>query len=132
MSRPVLFVMLNPSTADGNVDDPTIRRCIGFAKSWGYDSLTVANLYALQTSNPNDLKEYPFPIGRHNDTFLKSMSGNASITICAWGSTGKLRSRDVIPLLKRPLYALKLCKNGQPTHPLYQPASLVPTLWNPE
>lgn len=67
--KTVSFIMLNPSRADGSVNDPTITRCINFAKAWGYGRLEVVNLFAYRTPKPSLLKQAPEPIGRDNDAF---------------------------------------------------------------
>lgn len=69
----VLFIMLNPSTADGDVDDPTIRRCIGFAKSWGYGGIYVGNLFAYRATDPKELLKVENPIGFENIHHLMDM-----------------------------------------------------------
>ena len=121
-SRCVAFVGLNPSTADGETDDPTIRRCVAFAKSWGYDSLAMLNLFAFRATQPAD------PVGPDNDQWLRIASASAAITVTAWGVDGTFKGRfvDVRPHLTR-LHYLRLTKDGHPGHPLYLPASLTPT-----
>lgn len=62
----ILFIMLNPSTADANIDDPTIRRVISFAKSWGYGGVYVGNLFAFRSTDPKGLKQIADPVGENN------------------------------------------------------------------
>ncbi len=83
-----LFVMLNPSTADASEDDPTIRRCIGFAQRWGYQRLTVGNLFAYRATDPLGLREVPLDvaIGPENDDHLCDLSHGASLIVAAWGA----------------------------------------------
>lgn len=123
----VLFVALNPSTADENLDDPTIRRCISFAKAWGATGFMVANLFALRATYPSDLLAHSAPIGIENDTWIATASANAFRTVACWGNHGSHlgRSDSVIKHLKRPEY-LRLTKSGQPSHPLYLPGNLLP------
>jgi hypothetical protein len=128
----VAFIMLNPSTADGSVDDPTIRRCIGYAKTWGYGALAVGNLYAFRATEPEELRQARDAIGSDNDLHLECLAQSAARVVCAWG-TGRpahaARIETVIGLLRRchaGLMALRLTKSGQPVHPLYQRADLVP------
>lgn len=127
----VLFVMLNPSTADESVDDPTIRRCISFAKAWGFGSLSVGNLFALRTPNPGQLIEHSSPIGDENDQWLSKLQDSAALTIAAWGNSGRLnnRSASVAQVLSKP-HTLGLTKIAEPRHPLYVHSATKPTQWH--
>jgi len=121
--------MLNPSTADASQDDATIRRCIGFAKLWGFGTLIVGNLFALRSTDPKALYGHPDPVGPENDKHLVSISQSARKIICAWGTHGKLRDRgrEVADRLEFfPLSALKVTADGHPGHPLYLAASTEP------
>ena len=116
----VLFIGLNPSTANEEEDDPTIRRCVIYAKNWGYGGIMMVNLFAYRTSLPSNLKKVKYPVGKDNDKYIVTLSKKADITIAAWGNNGNLYSRDkqvleLIPILM----CLKLNKSGQPAHPLY-------------
>lgn len=125
-SKPyVLFVGLNPSMADENEDDPTIRRCIDYAKSWGYGGLKMANLFAYRATLPSDLKKAEEPIGTDNNTHIKDMSSNAAVTVVAWSNDGTYLERDkkVLSLINNPM-CLNINKSGQPSHPLYQKKDL--------
>lgn len=126
-----MFIGLNPSTADETADDPTIRRCIGFAKSWGYDALCMTNLFAYRATDPADMKKAEFPLGRDNDGFLARLADSAGVIVAAWGAHGTYLGRDafVRRTLGRPLHYLRLTKDGHPGHPLYLPASLRPVEW---
>ena len=126
----VLFVMLNPSTADETADDPTIRRCMGFARSWGFGSIAVGNLFALRTPSPALLRKSACPVGRGNDTWLRKLQGSASLVLAAWGNHGSYLGRDlcVRGLLAQP-HMLGLTKVGAPRHPLYVPSAAHPRLW---
>lgn len=128
----VLFVMLNPSTADESTDDPTIRRCIGFAKAWGFSSLAVGNLFALRTPSPSQLMQNQSPIGDENDRWLHKLQQTATLTIAAWGNNGRLngRSMSVAQLLSKP-HTLGLTKLAEPRHPLYVHATTKPIQWHP-
>jgi len=121
--KTLLFCMLNPSTADANLDDPTIRRCIGFAKSWGYDEIIVINLYALRTPSPKDLWPHSDPIGLENNQYLKELANKYLDIVCAWGGNAKKeRVQEVAKLFKgvgANLYCLGTTKDGSPKHPLY-------------
>jgi hypothetical protein len=126
------IIMLNPSTADETEDDPTIRRCVGFAKSWGYGALCVANLFALRATDPKALIAHPSPIGPRNDEILARIAEKAQGPIlCAWGAhkMAETRSREVIDRFRTAgatLQALRVTKGGAPAHPLYMPANLTP------
>ena len=127
--RHVAWIMLNPSTADASLDDATIRRCISFSRSWGFDRLSVANLFALRSTNPDALREHEDPVGPDNDKYLVELARGADLIICAWGNHGRLddRADQVRELLKGlPLHCLRVSKHGQPVHPLYLPAALRP------
>jgi hypothetical protein len=118
----MLFVALNPSTADATNDDPTIRRCIGFARSWGFGGVIVANLFAYRSTDPAGLRRVADPIGPRNDWWLSKLSGESELTIAAWGIHGSLLERDqaVLPKLKN-VHHLGLTRHGNPRHPLYLP-----------
>ena len=121
--RYLCFVMLNPSTADALVDDATIRKCIGWAKRFGYDGIIVVNLFAYRATNPEALKQVVDPVGPHNDKWILYAVECAAKIICAWGNNGKLLDRnvEVLKLMRWwNLYCFKLSKTGQPVHPLYQ------------
>jgi hypothetical protein len=126
----VLFVMLNPSTADETHDDPTIRRCIGFAKAWGFGSLAVGNLFAFRTPSPRALAACKRPIGADNDRWLRKLQRGATLVIAAWGNHGRLceRGAAVRAMLDEPR-TLGLTVHGHPRHPLYVAARTVPKRW---
>jgi hypothetical protein len=116
------FIMLNPSTADASVNDPTIRRCVGFAQHWGYGSLEVVNLFAFRTPHPRMLQQVADPVGTNCDAAILTAVQRSSCVVLAWGNHGQLYERDqaVLSLLKsKPLYCLGLTQTGQPRHPLY-------------
>ncbi len=119
----VLFVMLNPSTADAELNDPTIRRCIGFARSWGFVELMVANLYAFRATQPSDLWKASDPVGPENDQWLDQLAEDADQIVCAWGANA--RDDRIDDFLRRmqtankPLFCLGTTKAGAPRHPLY-------------
>ena len=116
----VLFIGLNPSTADEEVDDPTIRRCSGYAQKWGYGGFIMVNLFAYRTTLPSNLKKVKYPVGSENDKYIVKLSKKADITVAAWGNNGNLYSRDkqILSLVPN-LMCLKINKSGQPAHPLY-------------
>jgi hypothetical protein len=127
-----MFIGLNPSTADETQDDPTIRRCIGFARAWGFDGLCMANLFAYRATEPADMKNAVDPIGCENDSALSSWAHDAGVVVAAWGAHGTYKGRDQsVRLLVPGLHYLRLTKDGHPGHPLYLPASLRPVAWIP-
>lgn len=116
------FIMLNPSTADENVLDPTVRRCVGFAKSWGYGSLLVGNIFALRSTDPANLYTAHDPVGTRNDEALREIVRLSAETVAAWGVHGALggRGKKVLDMLGRSnLRSIGLTKDGSPRHPLY-------------
>lgn len=120
----VLFIMLNPSTATDETDDPTIRRCMGFAESWGYGTMHVVNLFALRATKPESLRYSRDPIGKENDSEILIRAINADLVVCAWGNHGRLYNRGahVVRMLTRAgidLHCLGVTRAGQPKHPLY-------------
>ena len=123
-----LFVMLNPSTADSDADDNTIRRCVRFAQSWGYGRLLVGNLFAYRSSEPMDLKRVRDPVGPENDAALLSLATEADLVVAAWGRYGVLLGRDRAVQRMMPVawHALSVTRDGHPKHPLYLPRNVAP------
>jgi hypothetical protein len=126
---PALVVIgLNPSTADETQDDPTIRKCIKFAKTWGFGGLVMLNLYAYRSTDPKGLKKAKDPVGPANDaTILERTEGRQ--VLCAWGTHGTYLNRDLKVkrmLAGRNLVCLKQTKDGHPQHPLYLKDSTQP------
>lgn len=134
----LVFVMLNPSTADADIDDPTIRKCMGFARrlecSEGifYGGIVVVNLFAYRATDPADLKRALYPVGPDNDhwileSILSSRPFGENI-VCAWGrnAAGHPRTQMVIDTIRKagmkPM-ALRLSADGTPHHPLMLPYS---------
>lgn len=125
-ARTATFIMLNPSTADATNDDPTIRRCIGFARQWGCGRLAVLNLFAFRATDPADLKRAAEPVGPENRTwFDRTLSvPNSDPVVCAWGVHGEHMSQDLAVLGWLAGYgvepvALGVTRDGHPKHPLY-------------
>lgn len=127
------FIMLNPSTADATQDDPTIRRCIGFAKAWGCGAVEIGNLFALRSTSPRAIYENLRTVGPANDGHLVELAQRSSLVVCAWGVHGQHRGRgaEVLEMLRRhaALYHLGLTKDGHPRHPLYLKGDLRPMYW---
>ncbi len=124
----VLFIGLNPSTADEMHDDHTIRRCIGYAKDWGMGGLMMGNLFAYRATDPKVMKQqYTKAIGPDNDEHLFKMAASADLIVGAWGSMGWFLNRgrlvrEMFPNMK----CLTWTKNGEPHHPLRLRKDLVP------
>lgn len=118
------FLMLNPSTATESVEDPTIRRCIGFSRSWGYGGVVIANLFSLRSTDPAALAKHADPVGPDNNGYLCQLAESVPLVVCAWGVHGKLNGRgdEVLELLgphRGKLRHLGLTADKQPRHPLY-------------
>ncbi len=128
-----MFIGLNPSRADGRCDDPTLRRLIGFARTWGYGGLEVLNLFARVSASPAALRRCRDPVGDGGDAWIRRRwrsvcrePGGPPCLWLGWGNGGAWRGRDreVLELLAaeggRPL-CLGVTAAGMPRHPLYQP-----------
>ena len=128
----VLFIMLNPSSADEERNDPTIRRCIGFARDWGFGLLEVVNLFALMSTDPKGLLETEDPVGPDNDATIQDALQRADKVILAWGNQGSRHRERAAQVMKMALDAstphhLGMTKLGFPRHPLLLPRSTRPT-----
>ena len=130
----VAFLMLNPSTADADRNDPTIERCHRRAVSMGFGALEVVNIFAYRATDPKDLKKAKRPVGPLNDETLLETIQRTDMTVCAWGSHGdhKDRDKEVRQLIRDnrlDVTVLALTSKGQPRHPLYMPYSATPVSW---
>lgn len=131
----VCWVMLNPSTADEVDNDPTIRRCEGFTRAWGFGSLDVVNLFAFRSTKPRGLTNWADdPVGPDNDKWIKHAALAADLVLCAWGAWpgAEHRGRAVVDALLDlgvDLFALATTKTGAPGHPLYLRKELEPFVW---
>lgn len=124
----VLWLMLNPSTADEHVLDATLRRCQRFTRDWGYSAFVVANLFALRSRDPKKLMTVADPVGPENDEYIYEAAAYAALIVCGWGGEkiAQPRARAVQQLLVgRPLHCLKVNADQQqsPMHPLFVAAS---------
>lgn len=123
----VCWIGLNPSTADGTQDDPTIRRLIEFTKSWGLNGFVIVNLFALRSPKPSALLRSPDPVGPENDSWILEYALGAALLVACWGTKGGYRGRDteVLQLLHTvgPVSCLGRNGGGSPRHPLYLPGS---------
>jgi hypothetical protein len=123
---PLVFVMLNPSTADASDDDPTIRRCLGFCRRERAGGLVVVNLFGLRSTDPRALLHHPDPVGPYNDAFVRQATDMTDTVVCAWGAAGVTRDRGqevtrALTARRVPLHCLGKTSTGQPKHPLYLP-----------
>jgi len=137
----VVFLMFNPSTADAEVDDPTIRKCIGFAQRWGYPGLAVVNLFALRSTDPKAIARhlYDDAVGIENDSQILTACTTATQVVAAWGCGQHLKSHSdrpakVIKLIrgyypKLELVCLGRSKDGSPRHPLMLPYTTERQTW---
>ena len=119
-----IFVGLNPSTADTEIDDATTRKCMLLAKSWGFSGFELVNLFALRSRDPSVLRLAADPVGAHNDRWLKQTLHQGKLIVACWGNGGALFQRELaIRAMHNQLYCLGTTKSGQPKHPLYLPMS---------
>lgn len=124
-----LFLMLNPSIADDVVDDPTIRRCIGFARREGFGRLEIVNLYGFMATEPSTLFAEQDPIGTENDSAIEESLDRANLVIAAWGNHGSYspnRVEHVVGMIRnygKRAVCFGLTKQIQPRHPLYLAAN---------
>lgn len=143
-ARTISFIMLNPNRADELSNDPTIKRCIGFARGWGFLKIIVVNLFSIKAQTPALLRQMRVPlVGPSNDAFVLSAIEQSSMVVAAWGNHGSIGGRDEellefvetalssnSALRSNPhhngLYCLGLTKLRQPKHPLYLRASIEP------
>ena len=122
--RMAVFIGLNPSTADEKVDDPTIRRCIGFARQWGCGGIHMLNLFAFRATDPKVMKAATDPVGPDNDATIAAVCVNHRPVVACWGVHGEHLGRaDAVLAMVDGLKCFGLTKDGYPKHPLYLPGS---------
>ena len=128
--------MLNPSIGNQDQPDPTLRKCISYAKKWGYDGIKVANLFAYISTDPKRLREVDDPIGPDNDRHILEMMKDSEQVIVAWGAGipkphGIQRIQEVLYLLReQDSYCLERTVDGRyPRHPLFLRGDLVPIVF---
>jgi hypothetical protein len=131
----VIFIGLNPSIADEEVDDPTVRRVCAYADRWGFGGVTMLNLFAYRATDPARMRAVRDPVGPANDATLDReilRPLETPIAIAAWGTLGTHRNRcyDVERRLRGYLCCLRVTRDGHPAHPLYLPAGLRPQPFN--
>ena len=135
-SGKAVFIGLNPSTADQAEDDPTIRRCVGFAQvwgcvgfaqAWGCSSMEIVNLFAYRATRPEEMKRSAKPIGRNNDRWIATAISEATLSIACWGNHGELLRRSESIRDRYPkLLCLGINASGAPKHPLTIKATQTP------
>lgn len=130
----VTWIMLNPSTATAEVDDPTVAKCQTYTRRWGYRRLTVVNLFAWRDTSPFGMKRAVDPVGPENDYHIRAACHMADLVMAAWGNDGAHRNRSqevrkLLALEEVALYCLKINQGGEPAHPLYQRLSAQPILY---
>ena len=121
----VLFIMLNPSTADGWENDLTTIRCMNFATKWGYGGISIGNIYPFRAKRPKDLRKWLKAYDgerpeayENNISHVGAMASEADLIVCAWGCNHP-GIPDWIDELDVPLYYLEMCRDGiTPKHPL--------------
>ncbi len=123
----VLFIGLNPATADENKDDNTIKRCMSYAGQWGFGGVVVGNLFAYRTPSPKELMRQKDPVGVANDAWLKKLSVHASMVLAIWGNDGSFLDRDskVVQLFSN-LMCLRITIAGRPHHTRGLPDGIKP------
>lgn len=133
----IQFIGLNPSTADEKIDDPTVRRCINYAKRWGFGAMCMTNLFAWRATDLKEMKKVERPISAAedepygNDFWLRTISSGASMVIAAWGKDGNHlgRGEEVAGKIECVLHCLGVNKDGSPAHPLYLKNDAQPEVW---
>jgi len=140
----VNFIMLNPSTADDTIDDATIRRCVGFAKRWGYSGIVVTNLFAYRATQPSDLKAllrteggFREAYGEENTSHVDREARMAHLVVLAWGDNAtslpeiaRNIPQDIMKMLDyRYLYCIRTSKKGNPVHPVREEYTSEPVLF---
>lgn len=129
--RRVQFIGLNPSTADEVANDPTVRRCIAYAKDWGFQAMWMTNLFAYRATDPRVMKEQADPVGPDNFVYLCNVARFADMVVCCWGAHGGLFQQSehiqrILQGLGVQLHALNFTRAGEPGHPLYLSSRLLP------
>lgn len=116
------FIGLNPSTADAQTDDPTLRRCMGFARQWGYGSLLLVNLFGFRATDPAALSTVSDPVGPRANHWLRRAAAESPLLVAAWGNGGQLFERATrVAHLIHNAQCLGVTAQGMPRHPLYCP-----------
>lgn len=120
--KPLVVIGLNPSTADEYENDPTVSKCIVWAREWGFGGLIMLNIFAYRATDPKEMKRHPEPVGEDNNKHILKHCERAGLILCAWGNDGAFRDRakEVLALLESfDLYCMGTNQDGSPKHPLY-------------
>ena len=121
-NRPyVAFIGLNPSTADEVRNDPTVRRCIGYAQDWKFGGMCMLNIFAYRATDPKVMFDHPTPVGPRNDHWIRKVTQEAGLVVAAWGNHGQHLSRSarIMTIATVPMKCLGVTGAGMPKHPLY-------------
>lgn len=136
LNRTAVWIMLNPSTADADVDDPTLRRVQSFSFAWGFGDIVVLNLFALRSPDPALLRGHEDPVGPDNDDIIATIvqAPKVGVVVAGWGAHEMVADRgrtvaDMVVDAGHDLYCLGLTKNGQPRHPLYVRGDTPTVVW---
>lgn len=137
----LVWILLNPSTADERKDDPTVRRCMAFARRWAFGGVEIVNVYALRSTDPRNLWRAADPVGPENDERIRDAIRGGGLIVAAWGAHAKRERVEEIRKLHDavrgrtasipPLQCLGVSKSGAPRHPLYVPGSTPVVDWRP-
>ena len=128
----VLWVLNNPSTADGTADDATVRKCWRYTVGWGYGCMEFINTNPWRSTDPKLAQHPPEQAMAINDEWLRNATTDSVITICAWGDKANMelaRRAHAVMRTLGPLYAMRVTKAGNPQHPLYLPGDTKPQIW---
>ena len=126
-SSALLWVMLNPSTADEAKNDPTIERCQRRTAQLGFSALVVCNLFAFRATDPKVMRKAADPVGPDNDAHIREQASRCPVAVCAWGRHGTFMGRDAaVVAMLRAAGATPHCLGAWPTHPLYVPYDVKP------
>ena len=130
-SKPqIMFILLNPSTADDIEDDPTIKKCISYTKRLKGGSIVVCNIFSYRSTDPRLMKQHNDPVGPNNDYWIKKNAKESKLIIAGWGKHGSYlgRAEEICRMLPK-MHCFKINKDGSPTHFLYLPSNLKPILF---
>lgn len=131
----LLFILLNPSTADEKKDDPTNRRGIDFAIQWGFGAVVFVNLFAIRSPDPLVIPKVKDPVGPDNDLYIAREAYRTNLIVCAWGTHGRFNNRDQVVTGHLAIHYELTClgrnNDGTPQHPLYMLRTTAPVNYEP-